>query len=114
MPTLQDFLDDRFIPDVETTQKGKIKTIQYYRQGAAMLNRSKLAGLRLDELTGEHVGWFGSENRHLSPSGINMDLRTMRRALNLAYAWGVIDKPVKSGVGEGRESARPRTQHRRS
>jgi hypothetical protein len=44
MPTLQDFLDDRFIPDVETTQKGKIKTIQYYRQGAAMLNRSKLAG----------------------------------------------------------------------
>ena len=105
MPTLKGFLDDRFIPDAETTHKAKPKTIKYYRQGAEMLKRSKLSGLRLDELTSEHVGQFAGEFSHLSPSGINMGLRTLRRALNLAYAWGVIEKPVKGGVGEGRESA---------
>ena len=101
MPTLGTFLDNRFIPDAETTHKDKVKTIKYYRQGAAMLKRSKVAGLLLDELTGEHVGWLASENRHLSPSGINMGLRTLRRALNLAYAWGVIDKPVKVELAKG-------------
>jgi integrase len=101
MPTVQGFLDDRFIPDAETTHKGKVKAIQYYRQGAAMLKRSKLTGLRLDELTGEHVGWFAAEYKRLSPSGINMGLRTMRRALNLAYPWGVIEKPVKVELAKG-------------
>jgi hypothetical protein len=37
----------------------------------------------------------------LSPSRINMGLRTMRRALNLAYAWGVIEKPVKVELAIG-------------
>jgi integrase len=101
MPTLQQFLDDRFIPDVETTHKGKVKTVQYYRQGATMLKRSRLSDLRLDELTGEHVGWFAAEFARLSPSGINMGLRTLRRALNLGYAWGVIDKPVKVELAKG-------------
>jgi hypothetical protein len=101
MPTLQTFLEDRFVPDAETTHKDKVKTIKYYRQGAAMLKRSRLASLRLDELTGEHVGWFASENRRLSPSGINMGLRTLRRALNLAYAWGVIEKPGKVELAKG-------------
>jgi integrase len=101
MPTLEGFLDGRFVPDAETTHKGKGKTVQYYRQGAAMLKRSKLADLRLDELTGEHVGWFAAEFARLSPSGINMGLRTLRRALNLAFAWGVIEKPVKVELAKG-------------
>jgi integrase len=101
MPTLKSFLDDRFIPDAETTHKAKPKTIKYYRQGAEMLKRSKLSGLRLDELTSEHVGQFAAEFSRLSPSGINMGLRTLRRALNLAYAWGVIEKPVKVELAKG-------------
>jgi integrase len=101
MPTLKSFLDDRFIPDAETTHKAKPKTIKYYKQGGEMLKRSKLSGLRLDELTSEHVGQFAAEFSHLSPSGINMGLRTLRRALNLAYAWGVIEKPVKVELAKG-------------
>ena len=101
MPSLQVFLDDRFMPDVETTHRGKLKTVRYYRQGSAMLKRSKLAGLRLDELTSEHVGRFAAEFHHLSPSGINLGLRTLRRALNLAYAWGVIERPVKVELAKG-------------
>jgi integrase len=101
MPTLQGFLDDRFIPDAQVAHKGKLKTIRYYRQGAAMLNRSSLAELRLDELTGEHCGMFAAENGRLSPSGINMGLRALRRALNLAYQWGVIEKPVRVELAKG-------------
>jgi integrase len=101
MPTLKGFLDDRFLPDVELTHKGKPATVRYYKNGVAMLGRSKLAALRLDELTGEHSGMFAGEVSRLSPSGINMGLRTLRRALNLAYQWGVIDKPVKVELAKG-------------
>lgn len=101
MPTLKGFLDDRFIPDVKVTHKAKPKTVQYYNQGAAMLKRSALAGLRLDELTGEHAGRFAGEYSRLSPSGINQGLRTLRRALNLAYQWGVIDRPIRVELAKG-------------
>jgi hypothetical protein len=30
-----------------------------------------------------------------------MGLRTLRRSLNLAYAWGVIEKPVKVELAKG-------------
>jgi integrase len=95
MPTLQTFLDERFIPDAKTRHKAKLMTVRYYRQGSDMLKRSKLAGLRLDDLTGEHAQQFAAEFARLSPSGINRGLRSLRRALNLAYEWGQIDKPVK-------------------
>jgi integrase len=95
MPTLKNFVDDRFIPDAETRHKAKPMTVRYYRQGSDMLKRSKLAGLRLDETTSEHAQQFAAEFGSLSPSGINRGLRTLRRALNLAYEWGVIEKPVK-------------------
>jgi len=101
MPTLKSFLDDRFIPDVEVTHKAKAKTVRYYKQGAAMLKKSSFADLRLDELTGEHSGKFAAEFKHLSPSGINMGLRTLRRALNLAFQWGVIEKPVRVELAKG-------------
>ncbi len=101
MPTLQSFLDDRFIRDAEIRHKAKPKTLRYYRQGAGMLKRSRLAGLRLDELTGEHTGQFASEFGKLSPSGINMGLRTLRRSLNLAYEWGILEKPVKVELAKG-------------
>jgi integrase len=66
-----------------------------------MLTRSKLSGLRLDELTDEHAQQFASEFCKLSPSGINRGLRTLRRALNLAYQWNQLDKPVKVELAKG-------------
>lgn len=101
MPTLQSFLDERFIPDAETRHKAKPATVRYYQQGTDMLNRSLLAGVRLDELTGEHAGRFAAEFARLSPSGINRGLRTFRRALNLAFQWGVIEKPVRVELAKG-------------
>ncbi len=101
MPTLKGFLDDRFVPDSETRHKTKPLTVRYYRQGADMLKRSKLADLRMDELTDEHAQQFAAEYRHLSASGINRGLRTLRRALNLAYKWNQLDKPVKVELAKG-------------
>lgn len=101
MPTLQDFLEDRFVPDVEVRHKAKPGTIRYYKQSSEMLKRSKLANLRLDELTEEHAQLYASEYSRLTPSGINRGLRTLRRALNLAYKWGIIDKPVKVELAKG-------------
>jgi hypothetical protein len=66
-----------------------------------MIKRSTLANLRLDELTEEHAQVYAAEFRHLSPSGINRGLRTLRRALNLAFKWNIIDKPVKVELAKG-------------
>ena len=101
MPTLEAFLKERFIPDAKTRHKAKPMTVRYYKQGADMLTRSKLSGLRLDELTSEHAGQFAAELARLSSSGINRGLRTLRRAMNLAYAWRQIDKPVKVELAKG-------------
>ncbi len=76
-------------------------TVRYYRQGAQMLTRSKLASLRLDELTDEHARQFAAEYGKLSPSGINRGLRTLRRALNFAYQWNQLDKPIKVELAKG-------------
>src|SRR5229473_6479400 len=72
-----------------------------YADGSAMLTRSALAGLRLDELTDQHAQQFARQHSSLSPSGINRGLRTLRRALNLAYQWGKLEKPIKVTLARG-------------
>jgi len=72
-----------------------------YADGSAMLTRSALAGLRLDELTDQHAQQFARQHSSLSPSGINRGLRTLRRALNLAFQWKSLDKPVKVTLAAG-------------
>jgi len=66
-----------------------------------MLTRSELAGLRLDELTDQHARQFARQHSSLSASGINRGLRTPRRALNLAFQWKSVDKPVKVTLATG-------------
>ncbi len=101
MPTLKTFLEERFLSDAETRHKTKPSTYRYYKQSCEMLGRSRLANLRLDELTEEHSQLYAAEFRHLSPSGINRGLRTLRRALNLAFKWQLIDRPVKVELAKG-------------
>jgi integrase len=60
-----------------------------------------MAGLRLDELTDQHAQAFAGKHSAMSASGINRGLRTLRRAVNLAYAWGKIEKPVKIALAKG-------------
>jgi integrase len=100
-PTLKEFLKQDFQKYAETRHATKLLTLRYYTQGSAMLLKSTLAGVRLDELTDQHARQFARQRASLSPSGINRGLRTMRRALNLAYQWGKLEKPVKVTLAAG-------------
>jgi hypothetical protein len=107
MPTLREFLEKRFLSDAETRHKGKPLTLRYYKQGSDMLLKSTVAALRLDEITDEHAQQFTAQYSGLSPSGINRGLRTLRRALNLAFQWGTLE--ARSDCARtGRAPARPR------
>src|SRR5438445_12092589 len=66
-----------------------------------MLTKSDLASLRLDELSDQNAQQFARQHSKLSPSGINRGLRTLRRALNLAFQWNRLDRPVKVALAPG-------------
>jgi integrase len=100
-PTLKDFLRNDFLPFAETKHAAKPRTLRYYKQGSAMLQKSELAGLPLDELTDQHAQQFARQHGKLSPSGINRGLRTLRRALNLAYKWRKLDRLARISLAEG-------------
>ena len=100
-PALADFLKEDFLTFADTKHAAKPLTLRYYRQGSEMLTKSSLAGVRLSELTDQHAQEFARKHSSLSPSGINRGLRTLRRAVNLAYQCGKIEKPCKVALVAG-------------
>jgi integrase len=100
-PQLHDFLRNDFLSFAETKHAAKPLTLRYYRQGSDMLIKSPLGSVRISELTDQNAQEFARRYSMLSPSGINRGLRTLRRALNLAYQWGKIEKPVKITLAQG-------------
>ncbi len=115
LPTLSEFLNREFLPFVETTFKTKPNTLEYYSHGVKRLLDAELASLRLDEITNQHAAAFAARavrqnragkrqrpaSRPLSPSTINCGLRTLRRALNLAFQWGKLERPIKISLAKG-------------
>jgi integrase len=99
--TLKDFLKNDFLPFTRTRFSSKAKTLDYYEYGAGRLIASDLANLRLPEITGKHATQFVARNSNLAASTINCGLRTLRRALNLAFEWGKLDKPVRIPLAKG-------------
>ena len=100
-PTLKEFLTKDFLPFTAARFAGKAKTREYYEYGAHRLSTSDLANLRVNEITGKHATQFAARNSMLKASTINCGLRTLRRALNLAYEWGKLDKPVRVPLAKG-------------
>jgi integrase len=100
-PVLRDFLKNDFLPYVETKHAVKPGTVEYYNDGARMLQKSDLAGLRLDRITDQSAQQFAGRLPNLSASRINCGLRTLRRTLNLAVEWGKLEKPVKIALAKG-------------
>src|SRR3954468_10156341 len=96
-----DFIKNDFLQFAKTRHVAKPMTYRYYKQGSDMLLKSPMAGLQLDELTDQHAVAFAAKHGTLSPSGINRGLRTLRRALNLAYQWKKMDRPVKVTLASG-------------
>jgi integrase len=100
-PALKDFLKNDFLPFAKTKHVAKPLTYRYYKQGSNLLEKSALAKLPLDQVTDQHAEAFAARNSAMSPSGINRGLRTLRRVVNLAYAWGKIEKPTKITLAKG-------------
>lgn len=100
-PTLKEFLTKEFLPFTRTRCASRAKTVEYYQYGAGRLSTSDLASLRLSEITGKHATQFAARNSNLAASTINCGLRTLRRALNLAFEWGKLDKPVRVPLAKG-------------
>jgi integrase len=100
-PLLCAFLKSDFLPFAETRHAVKPLTLRYYKQGSDMLVKSHLGSLRLDEISDQSAQQFASQHSALSASGINRGLRTLRRALNCAFAWGKLEKPCKVTLASG-------------
>ncbi len=77
-------------------------TVEYYTDGSTMVCETDLGSLRLDEVNDQHAQRFAAQKSKLSASRINCGLRTLRRALNLAYQWGTLDKPAKITLAKGK------------
>lgn len=103
-PTLREFLKDSFMPYVEKRHKAKPNTLDYYKYGSGQLTDSKIASVRLDEITDRDIAGYIEDHHGFTASGINQGLRTLRRALRLAFEWHKIERRpvVKLAPNENR------------
>jgi integrase len=101
VPTIAEFLRRDFVPYVESKHKAKLGTLEYYRDGANMVLKCEWTGDKLDQINDQHAQQFTAKFAHLSASRINCGLRSLRRALNLAFEWGKLDRPAKITLAKG-------------
>jgi len=99
--SLADFIKGEFLPFVESKFKAaKPRTLRYYQYGAKTLQSSDFASLDVREITDQHAGQYAAKRASLSPSTVNCGLRTLRRALSLAYQWGKLDRMPKISMAK--------------
>jgi len=101
VPTLLEFLKKDFIAYVESKHAKKQGTLEYYRDGANMVLKCEWAGVTLNEISDQHAQRFVAKFAKLSASRINCGLRSLRRALNLAFEWGRLERPIKITLAKG-------------
>lgn len=107
VPTVTEFIDGRFMPHVITEKAGKPATVAFYQRCTGNLKADKtLRSLRLDAISAEHVTGFVKTRRStgIEIATVNRDLATLRRILNLAEEWEVIEtaRGIKLLPGENR------------
>jgi integrase len=100
VPTLADFLENDFVPFVETKHAVKPTTAEDYRDGAKMIQKCDWASLP-DKITDQQAQHFAAKFSKLCASRIKCGLRSLRRALKLALEWGKLEKPIKITLAEG-------------
>src|SRR5262245_30800676 len=98
-PTFLEFAP-RFIKGIESMCAGKTATVRYYKERTRRLLDSPIARLRLDAIQPEVIEVLKRHRRQqvskrgrlLSIASINRELGTLRRALQVAQEWGVIER----------------------
>jgi integrase len=99
VPTLAAFIDGRVLPWAEATfGTGCPKNFKWYRDQCRVLRAYRpLAACTLDMITSESAAEFAAhrlrEGKQVAT--VNSALRVLRRILNLAVEWGVIDHAPK-------------------
>jgi len=101
VPSLADFLRNDFVPFVKTKHAAKPGTANYYADGSNMVCKCDWASDPLDKISDQHAQHFAAKYAALSASRINCVLRSLRRALNLAFEWGTLERPVKITLAKG-------------
>jgi integrase len=93
-PALAEFCEKRVAPWAEAATCRKT-WVDYYRPGLRCIQSYKpLAGLRLDQITSEHVANFAAWrlSQGLQVSSVNSSLQVLRRVLRLASEWEVLER----------------------
>lgn len=107
-PVLDEFCSERIEPWARATfEKSCPKNWTWYRTGIRALTAYKpLAGARLDEIAGELASEFASHRLRegMQIATANNSLRVLRRILNLAVEWSVLESApkIKTLPGERR------------
>jgi len=97
VPTLAEFAERNFLPFIQATFKEKRNTRRYYELGIRSLSDfDRLAGVRLDAITGDAIAGFISKRQldGLKVSSINRELQVLRRMFALALEWGTTQKAL--------------------
>src|ERR1700674_488253 len=96
VPTLERFCQARVEPYARAKfEKPSPKTWLWYRFGLNTIwQHSHLANKNLDEITTEHIVDYAAylQGKEWEIASVNSALRAVRRVLNLAVEWGVIEK----------------------
>jgi integrase len=105
-PTLALFLTNRILPWAEAafSDDSQRKNLKWYRnESRALKNFKPLANASLDGITGELVSAFSAHRLRegLQVATVNSSIRVLRRALNLAVEWKLIDAAPKLNVLPG-------------
>jgi integrase len=93
VPTLTDFISQRFEPWAEASTSAKT-WLDYYRPGIRTIQKYKpLANLRLNEITSEKAADFAAwrQSAGLQVSSVNSSLQVLRRVMRVAAQWEVIE-----------------------
>jgi len=108
LPTFSEFCTSRVEPWARATfEKACCKNWLWYRTGIrALLGYQPLAGACLDAITGEVASEFAAHRlrEKMQVSTANNSLRVLRRILNLAVEWNVLESApkIKTLPGERR------------
>jgi integrase len=91
VPTFTEFMDDMYFPYARTHKKTAAKDEEYFR----LRLKSAFGHKRLNQINRREVQLFHSRLRDegLAPATCNHYLKLLKRALNLAIQWEVIEGP---------------------
>jgi len=109
VPTLAEFIDQRFEPWIKT--QTVLKTSRdFYGVGLKAIKRySPLAKAPLNEITSELAAEFathrqsGNGEKELAISTVNASIRVLRRVLKAAVEWEVIDRMPRIKIKPGEQ-----------